>query len=150
MSRAVLWVSTTCVLAIALMLAGCPKEETGPTPSGSPGGSQPPAAAGEEGDEGHEGHKHEGMESEGSASKGEEQTSEAAGGEYAEALAKLSPEDQALAEKQKVCPVSGEPLGSMGTPVKITVKDREVFLCCSGCEDAIKKEPDKYLAKLPE
>ena len=60
----------------------------------------------------------------------------------------LSVEDRALAEKQKVCPVSGERLGAMGKPVKITVKGQTVFLCCAGCENAIKKDPDKYLAKL--
>jgi len=50
-------------------------------------------------------------------------------------LAKLSPEDRALAEKQKTCPVSGEPLGSMGVPYKLTVQGRDVLLCCPGCED---------------
>lgn len=64
------------------------------------------------------------------------------------ALAKLSPEDRAAAKKQKVCPVTDEPLGSMGTPVKVTVKDRAVFLCCDSCEDELKADPDKYLAKL--
>lgn len=63
-------------------------------------------------------------------------------------LAELSPADRALAEKQKVCPVSGEPLGSMGKPVKVSAKGRTVFLCCDGCEESIKKDPDKYLAKL--
>ena len=63
-------------------------------------------------------------------------------------LAELSPADRALAEEQKICPVSGEPLGSMGKPVKVTVKGRTLFLCCDGCEESIKKEPDKYLAKL--
>ncbi len=33
-------------------------------------------------------------------------------------------------------------------PVKITVKGQTVFLCCAGCEESIKKDPDKYLAKL--
>ena len=65
-----------------------------------------------------------------------------------EGLAELSAEDRALAEKQRICPVSGEPLGSMGKPVKVTVKGRTVFLCCDGCEAEIKKDPDKYLAKL--
>jgi YHS domain-containing protein len=63
-------------------------------------------------------------------------------------LAQLSVEDRVLAEKQKVCPVSGEPLGAMAKPVKITVKGKTVFLCCSGCEEAVRKDPDKYLAKL--
>jgi hypothetical protein len=62
--------------------------------------------------------------------------------------AALSAEDRALIEKQKVCPVSGGALGSMGDPVKVVVKGQTVFLCCAGCEEAIKKDPDKYLAKL--
>ena len=62
----------------------------------------------------------------------------------------LSEDDRALAQKQKICPVSGQPLGSMGKPYKVTVKGQDVFLCCQGCEDAIKSEPDKYLAKLQQ
>jgi len=70
------------------------------------------------------------------------------------ALAKLSAEDRALAEKQKVCPVSDEPLGSMGVPPKAVVKDKAgtshtVFLCCAGCEEELQKDPDKYLKKIP-
>lgn len=65
------------------------------------------------------------------------------------ALAQLSAVDRALAEKQKICPVSGEPLGSMGTPVKVNVNGRDVFLCCAGCEDALRDQPETYLAKLP-
>jgi YHS domain-containing protein len=63
-------------------------------------------------------------------------------------LALLSTEDRALAEKQKICPVSGEPLGTMGTPKKISVAGRDVFICCQGCEKELTSEPDKYLAKL--
>ena len=33
----------------------------------------------------------------------------------------LSAEDRALAEKQGTCPVTGQPLGSMGKPVKVGV-----------------------------
>jgi len=65
-----------------------------------------------------------------------------------EGLAELSAEDRALAEKQRTCPVSGELLGSMGKPYKVTVKGRTVFLCCEGCEAKIKKDPDKYLEKI--
>ena len=71
-------------------------------------------------------------------------------GEYAAALAELSAADRVLAQKQKTCPVSGGPLGAMGKPYKVTVKGREVFLCCRGCEAEIKKNPEKYLAKLPK
>ena len=65
-----------------------------------------------------------------------------------ESLAKLSDEDRASAEKQHVCPVSGEMLGTMGVPQKVDVSGRQVWICCSGCKDKLLKEPEKYLAKL--
>ncbi|MBI2826290.1 MAG: hypothetical protein HYX69_16535 [Planctomycetia bacterium] len=64
------------------------------------------------------------------------------------AMAQLPEADRKIAEAQKVCLVSDEPLGSMGMPYKVTVKERDVFLCCEGCKDAIEKDPDKFLAKL--
>jgi len=64
------------------------------------------------------------------------------------ALQELSPENRSLAERQKLCPVTNKPLGSMGTPARVVVGGRAVFLCCEGCEDALKREPAKYLAKL--
>ena len=36
----------------------------------------------------------------------------------------------------------------MGTPVKVTVKGRPVFICCASCKAKLLKDPDKYLAKL--
>ena len=68
--------------------------------------------------------------------------------EIAAELAKLSPADRELAEKQKVCPVSGEPLGSMGQPEKITAHGKDLFICCKGCRDEVMNHPEKYLAKL--
>jgi YHS domain-containing protein/predicted small lipoprotein YifL len=65
-----------------------------------------------------------------------------------EGLAQLSAEDRAAAEKQRVCPVSGDVLGAMDKPYKVTVKGQTVFLCCQGCEAQLLKDPDKYLAKL--
>jgi multidrug efflux pump subunit AcrA (membrane-fusion protein) len=66
----------------------------------------------------------------------------------AKGLAKLSPADQVLAAKQKTCPVTGELLGSMGVPPVVEINGRKVFLCCKGCEAALRKEPGKYLSKL--
>lgn len=67
------------------------------------------------------------------------------------ALAKLSPEDRQLAEKQGFCVVMNDSrLGSMGTPIKITVKDRQVFVCCKGCVKKALKNPDQTLAKAEE
>ena len=57
--------------------------------------------------------------------------------------------DRPLAERQKLCPVTNKPLGSMGTPARIVVAGQVVFLCCDGCEGALRRDPAKYLAKLP-
>ncbi len=65
-------------------------------------------------------------------------------------LAKLSVEDKELAEGQKVCPMTGEPLGSMGVPPKITLNGQTVFLCCNGCIKDAKADPDKTLKALAE
>jgi Cu(I)/Ag(I) efflux system membrane fusion protein len=113
-------VAGLCLLAALVVFAGCAKEES----------KTPPATP-----------------------KAEEQKTDSASAEKTAAelpdgLKELSPEDLAAVQKQKVCPVSGEELGAMGKPYKVTVKGQTVFLCCSGCEDDLKKDPDKYLAKL--
>lgn len=68
--------------------------------------------------------------------------------EMNEAFAELSPADRQLAEAQKMCPVSDQALGSMGTPIKVTVEGREVFVCCEGCVDELKSKFAEYVAKL--
>jgi YHS domain-containing protein len=68
--------------------------------------------------------------------------------EITKAMAELSAEDRVLAMKQKVCPVTGEALGSMGVPLKMEVKGQTVFLCCEGCKDKLLGNPDEYLAKI--
>jgi Cu(I)/Ag(I) efflux system membrane fusion protein len=65
-------------------------------------------------------------------------------------LDKLDPEDRKLAQAQGLCPVTGEPLGSMGKPIKLTVKGQTVFVCCKGCTDDALADPDKTLAKVRE
>ena len=35
---------------------------------------------------------------------------------------------------QKICPVSGQDLGTMGEPIKVQVGEQTVFLCCQGCQ----------------
>ncbi|HYW79678.1 MAG TPA: efflux RND transporter periplasmic adaptor subunit [Thermoguttaceae bacterium] len=64
------------------------------------------------------------------------------------ALSKLSADDRALAEKQRICPVTELPLGSMGTPIKVDVNGQPVFICCEGCRTRLLGAPAKYLAKL--
>jgi membrane fusion protein, copper/silver efflux system len=61
----------------------------------------------------------------------------------------LSAEDLILAAKQKICPVTEAPLDSMGEPVRVEVAGRTVFLCCAACEKPLRKDPAKYLAKIP-
>ncbi len=62
----------------------------------------------------------------------------------------ISLEDQRLAEQQKVCPVTNQPLGSMGPPIKVMVEGRPVFLCCEGCRKKLLAEPAKYLEILDQ
>ena len=57
----------------------------------------------------------------------------------------LSPADLALATAQKTCPVTKKPLGSMGSPVKMAIGGRSVFVCCDGCVQTLKDKPEKYL-----
>ncbi|RIK72256.1 MAG: hypothetical protein DCC67_19515 [Planctomycetota bacterium] len=63
-------------------------------------------------------------------------------------LAKLPPEDRAQAAAQKICPVSEQPLGSMGTPIKVTVGDKSFFICCDGCREDAEKNFAQHSAKL--
>ena len=75
--------------------------------------------------------------------------------EQEKAFSELPPADRAAAEKQAICPVSDEKLGTMGAPYKVTVAgsdgtQHDVYLCCDGCEKDLKSDPDKYLAKLPK
>src|SRR5688572_21911164 len=48
--------------------------------------------------------------------------------EITAAMAELDEADRAAALAQKVCPVSDEPLGSMGKPLKVEVEGRTVFI----------------------
>jgi YHS domain-containing protein len=63
-------------------------------------------------------------------------------------LKELDQADRKLAEQQKFCPKTGELLGSMGKPYKMTLNGRVFFLCCDGCEEAVKKDPETYLKKV--
>lgn len=71
--------------------------------------------------------------------------------EIKENLAKLSPEDRALAEKQQYCVEQTDSLlGSMGVPAKLMIKGEPVFICCKHCEKHALKNPDKTLARAKE
>jgi hypothetical protein len=64
------------------------------------------------------------------------------------AAVKLSAADEKLVKQQKICPVTEADLGSMGGPIPVEVAGQRVFICCKGCEKALKADPQKYLAKL--
>ncbi len=63
-------------------------------------------------------------------------------------LGQLSPADRELAERQRVCPIAGMLLGSMGVPIRVEAGGESVFLCCEGCRGRLLSEPEKYLRKL--
>ena len=69
------------------------------------------------------------------------------GAEELENLAKLSAEDRELAMRQRVCLISGEPLGSMGVPVRVEHGGEVGFLCCAGCRADFDKDPAAALAR---
>jgi YHS domain-containing protein len=43
------------------------------------------------------------------------------------------------------CPVTGDSLGSMGTPYVLVYKGQEVKFCCASCTNDFFKDPDKYM-----
>ncbi len=65
-----------------------------------------------------------------------------------ENVAQLPDEERQLALRQRFCPVTEKPLGSMGVPVKITLRGKPVMLCCKGCAGKAKKAPDEMLQKI--
>ena len=69
----------------------------------------------------------------------------------AAALAKLPASDRAEADAQRWCAVMKDSrLGSMGTPVKVSINGKSVFLCCAGCKAKAAKNGAETLAKAAE
>lgn len=68
------------------------------------------------------------------------------------ALEPLSDEDRKLAEQQVICPVTEARLGSlgMGTPIKMEVNGRSLFICCEGCRKGMLEETEKYFRILDD
>jgi hypothetical protein len=64
------------------------------------------------------------------------------------AIKELPADEQAIAEKQAVCPVSDHNLGSMGKPIKVSAEGRSFYLCCKSCEKELKADPKAVIAKL--
>lgn len=51
-----------------------------------------------------------------------------------------------LPVNNKLCPVTGEAIGSMGEAPVVVYKGKVVTLCCKGCIKTFAKDPAKYLA----
>lgn len=47
-----------------------------------------------------------------------------------------------------VCLVTGNKLGSMGTPVSLNYEGQEIKLCCRPCVAKFNADPQRYMAKL--
>jgi hypothetical protein len=62
-------------------------------------------------------------------------------------LAALDQSDQAGVARQRVCPVTGAALGSMGDPIKVLVGGQPLYLCCKGCLGKVQGDPEAYLRK---
>ena len=66
-----------------------------------------------------------------------------------EALEKLTPTDRRLALSQRFCAVlTDSRLGSMGPPVKVVLNGEPVFLCCQGCVQSAKANPEATIARV--
>ncbi len=48
----------------------------------------------------------------------------------------------------KKCVVSGEDLGGMGKPFKVTHEGTDVYLCCKSCLKDFNKDPAKFAAQV--
>jgi|WetSurMetagenome_2_1015567.scaffolds.fasta_scaffold480834_1 hypothetical protein len=46
---------------------------------------------------------------------------------------------------QTTCPVTGDPINKK---LYVDYKTKRIYVCCSSCLDAVKKEPEKYIKKL--
>lgn len=77
---------------------------------------------------------------------------------FTQAVALASPpsddaagDNRAVIAQQRLCPVTGGELGSMGEPVKVELGGgRSLFVCCKGCIAKVKANPDFYLAKIAQ
>jgi YHS domain-containing protein len=48
---------------------------------------------------------------------------------------------------QTTCPVLG---GNIDKKVYADYQGKRIYFCCSGCDEAFKKDPEKYMKKLKE
>jgi YHS domain-containing protein len=53
--------------------------------------------------------------------------------------------DAKAMKAQTVCPVMG---GKINKSLFVDVEGKRIYICCKGCEGAIKKDPAKYIKKM--
>jgi hypothetical protein len=63
-------------------------------------------------------------------------------------VAKATAADAIGVAAQGICPISGDDLTAMGGPIRVSRGEESLFLCCQGCLDPIKAEPDRYFASV--
>lgn len=64
-------------------------------------------------------------------------------------LSRLSEADRRIADAQIFCAIkSTVRLGATGTPTKVTIDGRPVFVCCTDCAMQAARSPKETLAKL--
>lgn len=49
--------------------------------------------------------------------------------------------------EQTICPVMAGPINK---EIFTEYKGKKVYFCCAGCKEEFEKEPEKYIAKLPQ
>ena len=55
--------------------------------------------------------------------------------------------EPAAAIEQTVCPIMG---GAINKSMFTEYKGKKVYFCCAGCKPTFEKNPEKYIAKLPQ
>ncbi|MBI1900491.1 MAG: hypothetical protein HYS13_05175 [Planctomycetia bacterium] len=75
-----------------------------------------------------------------------EKQKEAADGKIT--VAQATAADREAMAAQGNCPVMGKPLGAHGTPWKVTIGERSLFVCCKGCIARVQRDPETYFAKV--
>ena len=53
----------------------------------------------------------------------------------------------AAAGEQTICPVMAAPINK---EIYVEYKGKKVYFCCAGCKEEFDKDPEKYIAKLPQ
>ena len=56
-------------------------------------------------------------------------------------------EDGVAVARQRVCPVTGEQLGTHGAPYRMIIEGQSVYVCCEACVQEVQKDPLYFVSK---